>query len=75
MQFNDVQNSITDNIYYSSGITNRAIRIYIKWNDNSQTENMDNEADTAATLDTTNGALLNVDLVFTQIADIPVTTP
>jgi len=75
LQFNDVQNSITDNIYYSSGITNRAIRIYIKWNDNSQTENMDNAADTAATLDVTNGALLNVDLVFTQIADIPVTTP
>lgn len=75
MQFEDVQNSITDDIYYSSGITNRMIRVYIKWNDDSQTENMDNESDTTATLDTTNGALLNVNLVFTQIADISVTTP
>lgn len=73
--FDDTVNSITDNIYYSSGITNRNIRVYIKWNDDLQTENMDNEADTSATLDTANGALLNVDLVFTQIADIPVTTP
>ncbi len=75
LQFDDVQNSITDNIYYSSGITNRTIRVYIKWNDNSQTENMDNAADTAAIQDTTNGALLDVNLLFTQIADITVTTP
>lgn len=75
ISFDDTANTITDNIYYSSDITNRMIRVYIKWNDDSQTENMDNEADTNATLDTTNGALLNVNLVFTQIADIPVTTP
>lgn len=73
--FDDTVSSITDNVYYSSGITNRNIRVYIKWNDDLQTENMDNDADTSATLDTANGALLNVDLVFTQIADISVTTP
>lgn len=75
LQFDNLQNSITDNIYYSSGITNRTIRVYIKWNDEQDSQTMDNEQDTSSTLESSNGALLNVDLVFTQIADINVGTP
>ncbi|MBO5413230.1 MAG: hypothetical protein J6A29_02860 [Clostridia bacterium] len=59
--------NITDNIYYSSGIDTRKIRIFIKWIDDDTTATMDNSQDTAATLDAT--ALLDVKIVFTQIAD------
>lgn len=68
-------NSISDNIYYSSGIKSRNIRIYIQWNDDSDTEAMDNSMDTAATFDVENKALLDVDLQFTQNAEISVPTP
>lgn len=68
--------NITDNIYYNSGINSRKIRVFIKWNDDTTTATMDNSADTAATLATSNGALLDVNIVFTQVADLaPEVTP
>ena len=75
ISFDNDSNVISDNIFYESGITNRNIRVYIKWNDDPNSQTMDNELDTSSTFETSNGALLNVDLVFTQIADISVTTP
>lgn len=74
ISFSEATNSISENIYYNSGITTRNIRVYIKWNDDSDTENMNNVQDTAATLNSTNGALLNVNLEFTQIADVNIVT-
>ena len=66
--------NITDNIYYNSGIDTRKIRVFIKWIDDDTTATMDNSQDTAATLNAT--ALLDVKIVFTQIADTtPVATP
>ena len=62
--------SITDNIYYTSGIHSRKIRVFMKWNDDTTSATMDNSADTAATLATSTGALLDVNVVFTQIADV-----
>ena len=59
--------NITDNIYYNSGIDTRKIRVFIKWIDDDTTATMDNSQDTAATLNAT--ALLDVKIVFTQIAD------
>lgn len=67
--FDENINSISDNIYYSSDIKSRNIRIHIQWNDDSSTELMDNSMDTAATFDGANKALLDVDLLFTQIAE------
>ena len=66
--------NITDNIYYNSGVDTRKIRVYIKWIDDDTDATMNNSQDTAATLDAT--ALLDVKIVFTQIADTtPVATP
>lgn len=67
--------NITDNIYYNSGINSRKIRVFIKWNDDTTTATMDNSADTAATLATSNGALLDVNIVFTQVADLAPEVP
>lgn len=66
--------NITDNIYYNSGVDTRKIRVFIKWIDDDTAATMDNSEDTAATLNAT--ALLDVKIVFTQIADTtPVATP
>lgn len=75
VSFDDDSAVITDNIFYQSGIASRSIRVFIKWNDDTDSQTMDNEQDTLATLDDANGALLDVNLVFTQIADLNVTTP
>lgn len=75
ISFSEATNSISENIYYNSGITSRNIRVYIKWNDDAESESMNNVQDTAAALDSTNSALLDVNLQFTQIADVNVVTP
>lgn len=58
--------NISDTILYNSGITSRSIRVYFIWDD-SDTATMDNESDTAATLETSSGALLKVTLTFSQV--------
>ena len=66
--------TLSDNVYYNSGVTNRTFRVYIKWDEFSDTATMDNSADTAATFDTAAGALLDVNITFTQIANQASTT-
>lgn len=58
--------NITDTITYNSGINSRLVRVFFIWND-SETATMDNSADTAATLDTSTGALLDVAITFSQV--------
>lgn len=64
-------NTLTDNIYYTDNIDARKIRVYIKWDDDINTATMDNVADTAATFDSSNGALLDITASFVQIAENP----
>jgi len=45
----DPETPITENILLSDSNKTRSIRFYVKWNDNSETQTMDNEADAAAT--------------------------
>lgn len=58
--------NLSDTILYNSGITSRSIRVFFTWDD-SDTATMDNASDTAATLDTSSGALLKVTLTFSQV--------
>lgn len=58
--------NITDTITYNSGITSRSIRVYFVWDD-SESASMDNASDTAATFDTSTGALLDVKITFSQV--------
>lgn len=74
---NIVNNTVVDNTANSQNTnttvdnvvdTSRTVRIYIKWDDNSETATMDNAADTAATKNESNIALLDVNLSFIQVA-------
>lgn len=61
---------ITENIALSSNVKSRKIRVYILWNDDENTQTMNNKDDTLATLSNT-PALFYVNVSFTQITDIP----
>lgn len=72
--FEDYNDPITEIIELSSNIETRKIRIYIMWNDSEDTQTMTNSDDTVSTtVDTP--PLLNVNISFTQITDIPEDTP
>lgn len=58
---------ITDTILKNNNPKTILLRIYIKWDDSS-TNQMDNQADTKATLDNNNLAKLDVTLNFKQVA-------
>lgn len=45
------------------------IRLFIKWDDDSTTQKMDNEADTNAAVDTSSEALIEINTNFTQITN------
>ncbi len=45
----DPDDDITENIYLNDFDKTRTIKFYVEWNDDSQTETMNNAADTAAT--------------------------
>lgn len=62
----DSSKPIEEDILYTNNITNRNIRVYVLWDD-SESASMDNLADTTATT-SSNPALLNVNISFTQIA-------
>ena len=67
IDFTDDNNTISEDILLNSNITNRSIRVYVKWiDDESQT--MDNKADTLATT-SEYPAKFNVTVLFTQIID------
>ena len=45
----NVTGDITGNILYNDATRSKTIRVYVEWDDDAQTETMDNEDDTAAT--------------------------
>lgn len=65
IDFDDNNNSITEDILLSSNIKNRTIRIFLKWIDD-ESASMSNEEDTIATNSST-PAICNVNINFTQI--------
>lgn len=69
INFKNYNEPISEIIQLSSNINTRNIRIYIMWNDNAESQTMDNNADTLST-SSENPALFNVNVSFTQITDI-----
>ncbi len=59
--------SISDDILLSDAVRVHTIRVYIGWNDDPTTQNMDNSEDTAVTVDLEN-VTLNVEMSFVQKA-------
>lgn len=70
VEFENYNEPISEIIPLSSGIKTRKIRIYIMWNDNADSQTMDNTADTLST-SSENPVLFHVNISFTQITDIP----
>lgn len=68
--FENYNQPISEIIELSSDVETRSIRIYVMWNDDEETQTMTNADDTiSATSEVP--ALLNVNISFTQITDIP----
>ena len=72
--FENYNESISEIIALSSNKKTQKIRIFIIWNDNEETQTMDNSTDTLSTT-SENPAILNVNVSFTQITDVPENTP
>lgn len=70
VEFGNYNEPISEIIPLSSSIKTRKIRIYIMWNDNADSQTMDNTADTLST-SSENPVLFHVNISFTQITDIP----
>lgn len=70
VEFENYNEPISEIIPLSSDIKTRKIRIYIMWNDNADSQTMDNTADTLST-SSENPVLFHVNISFTQITDIP----
>lgn len=68
INFNTYNEPITENITLSNKIKTRKVRVYIMWNDDENSESMDNDADTISTF-SDNPALFHVNISFTQITD------
>ena len=61
---------IENTILYNSQDKDVSLRVYLKWNDDSENgATMDNDDDTETTLDETNLAKVNVNLKFLQVAN------
>lgn len=61
------EDGITGNILLSNNTNINTIRVYVEWNDDTSTEDMNNAEDTEASL-SEEPAIVNVTLNFTQIA-------
>ena len=70
INFENYNDPITEIIPLSSESKTRKIRVYIMWNDNADSQTMNNDADTLSTT-SENPALFHVNISFTQITDIP----
>lgn len=70
VEFENYNEPISEIIPLSSDIKTRKIRIYIMWNDNADSQTMDNTADTLST-SSEKPVLFHVNISFTQITDIP----
>ena len=66
--FENYNTPITDIIKLTDHIPSRKIRVYIMWNDNTDTQTMTNDADTISTI-SENTPLLHVNVSFTQITE------
>ena len=66
INFTNYNEDITDSISLDNPTRTRKIRVYVKWNDDSNTATMDNYADTESAL-SGNPALFNVNITFDQI--------
>ena len=65
INFTNYNENITDNISLDNPTRTRKIRVYVKWDDDSNTATMDNYADTESAL-SGNPALFNVNVTFDQ---------
>ncbi len=70
IEFEDYNSPISDTIPLSTTKKTRKTRVYIKWNDDTDSQIMDNDADTIST-SAENPALFHVNISFTQITDNP----
>ena len=66
VEFNEYNESIKDTIKLEDNVEKRKIRIYISWNDDEETQQMNNADDTAAAV-SDNPAILKVNISFKQI--------
>lgn len=66
VDFNNFNENISDTITLDNPTRTRKIRVYVKWNDDSNTAAMDNAQDTASAL-SGNPALFDVDIIFNQV--------
>lgn len=64
--FDSDTKTISGRINLADNITSRVIRVYILWDDTSDTTLMNNFDDTQATLDSSGPAVLDVNISFTQ---------
>lgn len=64
--FDSDTKTISGRINLADNITSRVIRVYILWDDTSDTTLMNNVDDTQATLDSSGPAVLDVNISFTQ---------
>ena len=74
ISFENRNEPISEIIALSSNIEARKVRIYIMWDDSEDSQTMTNSDDTISTT-AENPPLLNVNISFTQITDIPEDTP
>lgn len=65
-EFTNFNEDITDTIPLDTQTRTRKIRVYVKWNDDSDTATMDNAKDTESAL-SGNPALFNVNITFDQV--------
>ncbi len=69
VSFDNYNQTITDTISLSSENKQRTVRIYVLWNDDTETAEMSNSDDTTATV-SNNPAILNVNVSFTQSTEV-----
>lgn len=70
ISFENYNTPIKEIIELASNVEARKVRIYIMWNDSEDTQTMTNSDDTTST-SSENSPLLNVNISFTQITEVP----
>ena len=69
VDFENYNDPITKTILLSDNIEMQTVRIYVMWNDNPDTSNMNNLDDTNSTTLTDSSAKFDVKVAFTQITE------
>ena len=69
IDFTNFNELISDTISLNDNIQSRDIRVFVMWDDNSETQTMDNIADTTSTMVNNSNAILKVTISLTQIAN------